>query len=289
MIRIGIVGAENSHTVAIAKTLNVARAVPGCRVVALWGETEEHAARSAAEGRIPTIVDRPADLIGLADAVVIDHRHAKFHLPAAEHFLRARLPMFIDKPFCYRLAEGRRFLDRARKLRVPVVSFSTVPLQKSARDFAKAIRKEKVVSVTAAGPCDLASVYGGIFFYGIHQVDLLLECFGLDVVAVAVAQTKGQPGAVATLWWDGGLVGTMHCLTGWNTGFQLAAVTEDSPRAVKIENDPQPYLTGIRTFCRMFRTGKEPMDHRRLLAPIAVLEAMEKSVRTGKVQKVAKV
>ncbi len=36
-MRIGIVGAENSHAVAIAKTLNIERAVPGFEVTYVWG------------------------------------------------------------------------------------------------------------------------------------------------------------------------------------------------------------------------------------------------------------
>ena len=54
-------------------------------------------------------------------------------------------------------------------------------------------------------------------------------------------------------------------------------------------SDANPYLTGIRRFCKMFKTGVEPLDHKRILAPVAVLEAMEKSVKTGKLTPVAKV
>jgi hypothetical protein len=39
MLNIGIVGAENSHTAAIAKVLNVEKRVPGVRVTHVWGET----------------------------------------------------------------------------------------------------------------------------------------------------------------------------------------------------------------------------------------------------------
>lgn len=288
MIRIGIVGAENSHSAAIAQALNIHKAVPGCKVVAIWGETDEFAEKSASAGQIPTIVCRPTDMIGMIDAVIVDHRHPKFHLPAAAPFLKARLPVFIDKPFAYRLAEARRFLAKARRYGVPVTSFSTVPMQRSSRQYARAVKKAKVVSVASAGPCDLDSVYGGIFFYGIHQVDLLMECFGLDVAAVAVARSGGTASAVAALWWESGLVGSMTCLSGGRSGFQVLAVTEDGPMALRVQNDPSPYLTGIKTSCRMFRTGKEPLEHRRFLAPIAVLEAMERSIRTGKVQKVAR-
>jgi len=42
--------------------------------------------------------------------------HAKLHLPAAMPFLDKKLPLFIDKPFCYRLAEGKT--DSRRLLEV---------------------------------------------------------------------------------------------------------------------------------------------------------------------------
>ena len=290
MIRIGIVGAENSHSAAVARTLNVHKRVPGCRVVAIWGETAAFAKKAAQSGQIPTIVKNPADMIGRIDGVMVDHRHAKYHLPAAEPFLKAKLPLFIDKPFSYRLAEGKKFLARARRMKVPVVSYSSVPTSKCFVAFKRQVDKAgEACAVTTAGPCDVQSQYGGIFFYGIHQVDVLLELFGIDVVAVSVEQVKKGASAVATLHWKDGLTGAMHCLATRQTGFQVSVNTSDGPMGVKLESDPDPYLAGVKRFCKMFKTGVEPIEHRRFLAPIAVLEAMEKSVATGKLVSVAKV
>jgi len=290
MIRIGIVGAENSHSAAVAKTLNVHKRVPGCRVVAIWGETDEFARKSAQAGEIPTIVKRPADMIGRIDGVMIDHRHAKYHLPAAEPFLAAHLPMFIDKPFCYRLAEGKKFLARARRMKVPVTSHSSVPTSRSFVAFQRRVKKMKDISAaTSAGPVDLQSKYGGVFFYGIHQVDVLLELFGIDVAAVSVNQRVKGGSAVATLHWKDGLSAAMHCVMGHSVGFQVSVTTPDGPVGVKLESDADPYLAGVKRFCKMFKTGVEPIEHRRFLAPIAVLEAMAKSVPTGRLVPVAKV
>ncbi len=47
-MRIGIVGAENSHCAHIAKSLNVEGSLPGCEVTHVWGETPEFAAKAAA-------------------------------------------------------------------------------------------------------------------------------------------------------------------------------------------------------------------------------------------------
>ena len=92
---------------------------------------------------------------------------------------------------------------------------------------------------------------------------------------------------MATLFFRSGLVATMHCLVGGKSEFYISAIKDNGPIARKITFDADPYLTGIRTFCRMFKTGIEPLDHKHILTSIAVLEAMEESVKTGKVTPVA--
>ncbi len=250
MIRIGIVGAENTHSYSVAATLNINKAVPGAAVVAIWGETDEFAKTAAKKGQIPLIVKKPTDMIGQVDAIMVDHRHAKLHLPAAEAFLEKKLPLFIDKPFSYRLAEGKAFLAKARKLGVPVTSFSAIPHQQSFATMMQKVRKAgEVRAVSSIGPADIKSPWGGIFFYGVHQVDMLIEAFGPEIVAVST---------------DGGILSD------------------------KLAFDADPYLMGTRCFVKMFKTGKEPFTHSRILSPIAVLEAMEKAVTSGKLEKVAK-
>jgi predicted dehydrogenase len=288
MLRIGIVGAENSHTAAIAKTLNVVKAIPDVSVVSVWGETEAYAAKAADVGKIPAIVKNPADMIGHIDAVVTDHRHPQYHLPAMQPFLAARIPMFVDKPFCYRLAEGVDFLARARQAGVPVTSFSTVPLQAAFTTYRKLLAGTKVYGLSSIGPCDIHSQYGNIFFYGIHQIDSLIELGGLDVEAVHVTEFTPKH-AVAELYWKSGLMAAMQCLEGWDTGFQFAATTSIGPLGIKSVDDADPYLAGMKLFVEMFKTGKEPVSHQRILTPIAVLEALEKSVVSGKVEPIARV
>ena len=150
MIRIGAVGAENSHTVAIAKVINIQELVRGCRVSCVWGETARFARDASERGQIPEIVKTPEDMIGKVDAAFVDHRHAKYHLPAARPLLEARIPLFIDKPFCYRVREGRAFLKRAAELGVPVCSYSTLPKQASFMQLRKDVRKlGRIISVVS--------------------------------------------------------------------------------------------------------------------------------------------
>ena len=253
--------------------------------MAIWGETDEFAQKTAETGKIPRIVKSPEEMIGAIDAVVVDHRHGKFHLPAAEPFLEARLPMFIDKPFSYRLAEGRDFLKRARARKVPVTSHSSVTFASAFETFRKSLpASEALRVVSTCGPCDLESPYGGIFFYGIHQVQMLVELAGHDVQAVSLAGAAGAPNGVATFHWKNGVIGAMHIVKGYAGGFQACISTEKSIVSAPIVLDREPRST--RAFCEMFRTGVEPVSHERILKQVAILEALERSSASGKLEAV---
>jgi len=286
-MKLGIIGAENSHTVAIATIINVKKKIKGCSLDYVWGETDEFAKKAAADGQIPNIVKTPLDMMGKIDAVLVDHRHAKYHLKAVWPFVEAGIPAFIDKPFCYRADEGKAFLKMARAKGTPVTSFSVLTHQASFQQFKKNLpRLGTIISAATYGPCDLKSQWGGVFFYGIHQVDMALHAFGFDVKAALI--TKNEPNATGQLFYPSGLIVTMNLIKEGCHKFGIGAVGAEGASNVAVKYDKDPYLHGVQTSTRMFKTGEEPLTHEQMLRPIQVLEALEKSVKSGKVEKVIK-
>jgi len=284
-MRIGIIGAENSHTVAIATTINVDKKIPGCSVDYVWGETDAFAKDAAKRGQIPNIVSRPRQMLGKVDAVLCDHRHPKHHLKSVWPFVEAGIPTFVDKPFCYRAAEGKQFLNVAKKKGTPVTSFSVLTHQAAFGRFQnKLATLGGIKAASSWGSADLKSKWGGIFFYGIHQVDMVLHAFGFGVKAVLVMR-NGQD-ATGQLIYRNGLIVTMALIKEGAPGFGIGAVGEDGAHHVPIKMDRNPYLNGVKTFTKMFRTGVEPLPYEHMLRPVQVLEALEKSVKSGKVEKV---
>jgi len=284
MLKIGIVGAENSHCANIARVCNVEKKVPH-RVVAVWGERPRFARAAAEAAKIPTIVKDWREMLGMVDGIMIDHRHAAPHFEVAEFFVRNKVPCFVDKPFTFTLAEGKALCELAKRKRVPITTFSTIPLQKNFKAFQKACGKiGKLLCVNTSGPVDLKSKYGGIFFYGIHQVDAIIELMGADADRVHVL-THGKNG-VATILFKNGAIATMNCLKA-GKGFNYAAYGDAGEVHWTLDRDPAPYLGGLKLFAKMFQTGKEPIPHRRMLAPVAVLEAMARSLKRKTPVKVA--
>lgn len=286
-MRIGIIGAENSHTVAIAKIINVDKLIKGFTIDYVWGETKAFAEKAAADGKIPNIVAKTDQMLGKIDALVVDHRHPKYHLEPAIPYIKAGIPTFIDKPFCYRVKEGKTFLELAKKHKTPVTSFSIIPDQQSFKDFCKSLKKEAgtVLAGSSYGPCDIKSKWGGIFFYGIHQVEMILKAFGYNISKVLVVQNGN--GSTGQLIYDDGKIVTMDLIKKGCHTFGISAVGTKKIIKEPIVMDKLQYLSGMKRFTKMFKTGQEPEIYDEMLKPVAILEAMEKSIKSKNIEKVA--
>ena len=259
--------------------------VRDCRIVSVWGETAKYAKDAAERGQISEIVKDSSDMIGSVDAALVDHRHAVYHLPAVRPLLEANIPLFVDKPFCYRVKEGKAFLVRAHELEVPVCSFSVLPKQAAFAELKKEIKPlGRILSVVTTGSCDIKSKHGGVFFYGIHQVDMVVRLLNQDVTHAQI--NRGKKNHTATLFSASGAVSTMNLIGEGRSAFHVSVIGEKGRVDKTINFDENPYLSGIRSFCSMFRTGKTDETDQTILMPVAVLEALEKSIAQKKRVKV---
>ncbi len=277
---IGIIGAENSHTAAFGKLFNVDKAFPGMSVKYVWGETEDFARAAMEKGSIPNMVKDPNEMLGKIDALIVDHRHGKFHLEPAIPFIKAGIPTFIDKPFCYRISEGKEFLALAKKMGTPVTSYSSIAHSHETFDIKKQLEgMGEIGQVVRYGSVDLDSEYGGIFFYGPHIVQPLLYMFGDNVEKVQVHQNGKN--SSASLIFKGGMLATLVFTTkkyGWETHVETK---EGIVRLKSAEPESTPGKN-YEDMVTMFRTGVEPRSHASIIHGVAVLEALEKSVASGK-------
>jgi predicted dehydrogenase len=175
------------------------------------------------------------------------------------------------------LAEAKAFLKFRATKKVPVMTASVLPHQASVRQIRKELRAlGKLRAVHLHGPGSHKSPYGGIWFYGIHLVDLMVELFGPEPRHAQMVVNKQCSTAVCT--YDGDLTVTMSFLSPERHPFTLSAVGIKGDFHAPITYDPNPYLGAARIFTGMFRTGTEPFDDRRMLAPLAVLDALGKSL-----------
>jgi predicted dehydrogenase len=283
-IRIGIIGAENSHTIGFGKMFNTDKKFPGMEVKYVWGETEEFARNAMEKGNIPNMVKEPGEMLGKIDALIVDHRHAKYHLEPAVPFIKAKIPTFIDKPFCYRTSEGKEFLQLAQKTGTPVTSYSSIAHSAATFDIREQVKNmEGISQVICTGPADFDSPYGGIFFYGVHIVQPLMYIFGEDIERVRV--TRNGSYGNASLKFSSGLFATLIIkgkARGWETFVETPGQLVELKPRVEEADPPKNYAD----MAEMFRTGKEPLSHQSILNYVSVLEALEKSGNNEKWEEV---
>ena len=278
-IKIGIIGAENSHTAAFGKLFNVDKIFPNIEVVYVWGETEAFARVAAQKGNIPNIVNEPIDMLGKIDALIVDHRHGKYHLDAAMPFLEERIPMFIDKPFCYRRKKGEEFLNKARELNTPVTSYSSIAHSYATFEIKKQLSEiESKENLLMYGPIDLNSKYGGVFFYGPHLIEPLI--YIIDSMAIKVRVNKNNGSGSANIIFDNGTFATL-IFSIKNRGWQTFVETKSGFVELKPSFNKRVPSKSDLDMVTMFKTGKEPREHKSIIHGIAILEALEKSSISG--------
>ncbi|MBX7255991.1 MAG: Gfo/Idh/MocA family oxidoreductase [Candidatus Hydrogenedentes bacterium] len=72
--------------------------VAGAKVTHIWTDNPADASKVAKASLIPNVVDRPEDVIGQVDAVIIATDIGSEHVERCRPFVDAGLPLFVDKP-----------------------------------------------------------------------------------------------------------------------------------------------------------------------------------------------
>ena len=88
--------------------------IPGARVCCVYCNDRKDAEHVSRLSLIPEVVDRPEDMIGKVDAVIIATDIGSEHVGRARPFLDAGLPLFIDKPLCDNLADLNFFRNAVK-------------------------------------------------------------------------------------------------------------------------------------------------------------------------------
>jgi predicted dehydrogenase len=283
VIRIGIVGSDNSHADRFSELVNLDDRTPhvdGARVDYIYGRDAARTLEVATNNRIPHIVADPREMLGHVDAVMVVFRHGGLHAGHARPFIEAGLPTFVDKPFTLDPAEAQALIDLAQARDAPLTSYSTVRWASHTGRFRE--RMAELGGVPAAlytSPADRQSVYGGLAFYGVHAVELMHALHGSGVQTVQAVEHDNGCMAVTARYAGGPLV-TLQLLKGTATRFEMTAygVREVAHQPLDMSDS---YLNGMQVFLDMVRTGRLPLPYQEVMETVRVMDAIERSLAAG--------
>lgn len=243
-------------------------AIAGARVTHVWTQDPALSDVVARAGRIGTIVARPEDMIGQVDGILLARDDAETHFALAEPFLKAGLPIYIDKPVSLSLAE----LDRLYALqRFPGQIFTCSALryapefQLSAADRAAIGPIREIHAIT---PKDWDK-------YAIHVIEPMLALVG-DIGALTDAAAFPGDGGGATLVarWESGFRAKVFAM-GKNTlcPMALRVMGETGWRELVFADSFTAFRAALQDFVDGMRAGDVRSDPAFVRRVVAVIEA----------------
>ena len=108
------------------------------RVTHVWDQDRKKAEALAAICNIEHVADKPEDMIGKIDGVMLPDDTSCIHGRLAAPFLDAGLPTYIDKPIAATIAEARQIVERAKKGGAPLMTMSCLRYPNEVLDWLKA-------------------------------------------------------------------------------------------------------------------------------------------------------
>lgn len=282
MFRLGIIGSDNSHADVFAALANLPEGHQGLRVEGvaithIYGTDPDRTKQVANAGRIPNIVEKAEDMLGQVDGVLCVWRHGAKHIEALP-FLEAGIPAFIDKPLATSVADAERLVAAAEKTKVGFSSFSALRYDAGLTAYVKSLDETagRLTTGVSTGPADVNSEYGGIFFYGIHAVEVMNTVWGYGCESVQAVAHNGNVMA-ACKFANGSLV-TLNLLGNATYVFHVLAFGKKGWKAHTIEGATY-YFESLKVILDMMRTGHWPLTRDQLLEPVRILTAIDRSLK----------
>ena len=285
MIRLGILDFDISHVIEFTQRLNhvgidESQWVDGARVViacpgdsTIMPERIPGYTKEIAQLGVP-LVDRPEDLLGHVDGMLITSQQGAVHWERARPFLEAGISCFIDKPFTCSVADARQLVDLAARQKTPVFSSSALRYAPELVQFAADVTHGAIQGAVTYGPAPLHAGNPGLFHYGIHAVEILYTLMGPGCERVVC--THHADTDVVTGQWRDGRLGTMRGIRKGQSPYGFVAFTDTGAQSVSI-GSTFFYRELLKKIVAMFQTRQSPLDPAESVEIVAFIEAALRS------------
>lgn len=287
MIRIGIIGTENTHALAFSKIINLndettnTRLYPNVKVVGVYGPDTKSAQQIVDETGAEFIAKDPDDFFGKVDAMMITCRKGSLHYQYAMPFIKKGIPAFIDKPFTVDIKEAEEIIKTAKEGNVKIcggsgcrLAYDVVMLKNTVAVLNKT---NSMITGCMNFPADPQSEYDGFFFYASHLTEMALTAFGYDVKSVHSFEKNGS--RICIYRYDNYDITMNYTKDAKEYTAVIFAKDKNIIRNIDIS---LIFKHEAEHFVHMLETGEMPQPYDELIKPVYVINAIEDSIKTGR-------
>jgi len=210
-------------------------------------------------------------LLETCDVILLESNDGRRHLKEALPVFKAKKPVFIDKPLAASYADAREIVRLAKENNCPMFSSSSLRFDYNVQQ-AKADKEfGSILGCEAVSPASLEITNPGLFWYGIHAVEILYTFMGRGCSKVYCEKTESAH--FVTGVWDGGRIGTVRGARAGACG--LGATVFGEKKFMKVNSSSEiPYYYQLLTqIVEFFRTGKPPVEAEETLEIMQFMEA----------------
>jgi virulence factor len=284
MIKLGVLDFDTSHVVEFTKRLNHkdiaedqwvdgAQVVIGCPGESKLSPERIPGYKKAMQDLGVPLVDKPEDMIGKVNGMLIESVEGGVHYERAKPFLEAGLPCFIDKPFTCGVEDAKKLVALAENKKAPIFSSSSLRYTPDLVQYMKDDKRGKVVGALAYGPAILNERNPGLYHYGIHPVEVLYTVMGTGCQRVTCMHEKDVD--MVTGQWKDGRVASMRGSRP-ESPYGFIAFTDKGVKHVPLDMK-YGYRELLKKVVEFFDKKKAPVDMAETVEIMAFIEAALKS------------
>jgi predicted dehydrogenase len=298
-VKIGLIGLDTSHCIAFTKTLNDEKnpeRVSGGKVV--WGFPAGSKDFELSISRVPgyvkqlreefgiQIMETPEAVAEAADVVFIMSCDGRVHREHFEKTAKFKKPTFIDKPMTTNINDAKEIFKLAQAQGIPLMSCSSL---RYAQGLTEALAKDEsgaIVGCDMFGPMAEQAVMPGLFWYGIHTVEMLETVMGPGCRVVRA--TKNDDAEMITCTWADGRLASMRGTRKGHSQFGGVIHREKGVQMVDPNVKQRSYYAGmLEAILRSLPNGKSDVPMEQTLEVIRIIEAANESRQSGTAVQVA--
>ena len=286
MKKIAILGCENSHADAFLDFIYRTESYRDVEVVGVYSN-EPEAAKKLNEKYGVKILKNYTDAKGKVDGIVITARHGALHNEYAKPYIESGIPMFIDKPVTISESEAVEFMQTLKSHGVRVSGGSSLKHDVGVK-LLKLDRECNTDGKTTCGfvkaPINMVNAYGGFYFYAPHLVEVVSEIFGRYPSSV-LAKVNGDEIEVK---FNYGNYTVDSLFIEQKYEYYACRYAEGTVKGFTLESTKENnwFRSEFDEFYGILNGAPSPVSYEDFISSVFVMNAIERSINSGKEEKV---